>query len=142
MQNDSNKQQSKVDKDKLEKSLSEDHWNPGMIISEVKTRLTELKEITDLLAKSTASKVSNVRLKTCQDLLSAYETTLFAYGDVKKIGALSNSQQREILVMVDDIVRGKREAAHFQLNRNCDGIKELFSNKVFTFKNQENESDS
>lgn len=124
----------RLDPDKIRVFTTEDHWNPGVIVSEVRTRLTELKEITDLLAKSTASKVSNVRLNTCQDLLNAYETTLFAYGDVKKIGTLSNSQQREILVMVDDIVRGKREAAHFQLNRNCDGIKELFSNKIFTIK--------
>lgn len=125
---------SRLDPDQIRVFTTEEKWNPGIIVSEVRTRLTELKEITDLLAKSTASKVSNVRLNTCQDLLNAYETTLFAYGDVKKIGTLSNSQQREILVMVEDIIRGKREAAHFQLNRNCDGIKELFSNKNFSIK--------
>lgn len=135
----SGKEQSKFHKDQIEKNMSDEHWNPLGIVGEIRSKITALKDYTDLIGKSRSSKISDNRINICQDLLKAYETTLFAFNHDQKLGSLSNGQQREILVMVDDILKGKREYAHFQLTRNGDGIKELSSGKVFLIKQKENE---
>lgn len=59
---------------------------------------------------------------------------MLAYRDQEPTGRLSNEQQQEILVMFDDILRGKREAVQSQLNRGCNGVKEAFLVKEFLFK--------
>lgn len=130
---------SDFDKDKFATSLQQDSFNPGLIVGEIRKLVTHLREATDLVVKSRSSKVSDRRAKICQDLLNAFETTLFAFDHNQKVGSLSNSQQREILAMMDDILKGKREYAHFQLTRNADGIKELFSDKVFLVNEQNKE---
>lgn len=122
------------DPDRIRLFTTEEHWNPLGIVGEVRSKVAGLKDFTDLIGKSRSSKISDNRIKICQDLLNAYETTLFAFDHDQKLGSLSNGQQREILVMLDDILRGKREYAHFQLTRNGDGIKELLSSKIFTIK--------
>jgi hypothetical protein len=125
---------SNYDPDKIRAFTTEENYSPGLVLGEVRKMVADLKNATDLIVNSRGARISDNRGKICQDLLNAFETTLVAYGDVKMIGRLSNDQQREILVMVDDVLRGKRENVQFQLNRNCDGIKELFSSKVFLFK--------
>jgi hypothetical protein len=127
------------DKDKFETSLNQDSFNPGLIVGEIRKLVTHLREATDLVVKARSSKISDRRARICQDLLNAFETTLFAFDHDQKVGSLSNSHQREILVMVDDILKGKREYAHFQLTRNADGIKELFSDRVFLVNDQNKE---
>jgi hypothetical protein len=122
------------DPDRIRLFTTEEHWNPAGIVSEIRSRVEFLRDFTDLIGKSRSSKISDNRIKICQDLLKTYESTLFAFHHDQKIGSLSDSQQREVLVMVDDILRGKREYAHFQLTRNGDGIKELLSSKIFTIK--------
>lgn len=122
---------SQYDPDRIRLFTTEEHYSPGMIVGEIRGLVTHLREATDLVVKARSSKVSDRRARICQDLLNAFETTLFAFDHNQKVGSLSNSHQREILVMVDDILKGKREYAHFQLTRNADGIKELFSDKTF-----------
>ena len=124
-----------LDPDRMRIFLTEESYNPGIIVGEIRKTLSSLKETTQLIVHSNGTKISDNRGKICLDLLSAYETTLFSFHhNPSMIGKLNNGQQREILVMIDDILRGKREYAHFQLNRNADGLKELFSEKVFTIK--------
>ena len=125
---------SAYDPDKIRAFTTEENFSPGIVLGEVRKMVADLKNATDLIVNSRGARISDNRGKICQDLLNAFETTLVAYGDVKMVGRLSNDQQREILVMVDDILRGKREYAHFQLNRNADGIKELHSEKIFLIK--------
>jgi hypothetical protein len=122
---------SQYDPDRIRLFTTEENYNPGIIVGEIRGLVTQLRETTDLIVKARSSKISDRRAKICQDYLNAFETTLFAFDHNQKIGTLSNSHQREILVMMDDILKGKREYAHFQLTRNADGIKELFSDKTF-----------
>lgn len=133
---------SNFDKNKLKGHLSQDSFNPGVIVGEIRDLVSRLRNTTDQIVHSNGSRISDNRGKICQDLLNAFETTLFAFHhNPTMIGKLTNGQQREILVMIDDILRGKREYAHFQLTRNGDGIKELFSEKVFQVNNQTNDKD-
>lgn len=128
---------SEYDPDQMRSFMTEENYHPGAVLSELKRKVADLRHLTDLITNSRAMRVSDNRGAIGDDLLKAYETTMLAYGDVKQIGRLSNDQQREILVMVDDILRGKREYAHFQLTRNCDGIKELFTNKTYLITKQQ-----
>ena len=121
-----------IDPDKIRAFRDEE--NPARLVGQIQKTVLELQDLTDLVAKARSAKISDNRINICQDLLKAYRTTIFAYGDAPKIGKLSTDQQREILVLVDDILRGKRETVQFQLTRNCDGIKELFTSKIFTIK--------
>lgn len=125
------------DPDQMRSFTTEDNFQPGAVLGELKKKVSELRHLTDLITNSRAMRVSDNRGQIGDDLLKAYETTMLAYGDVKQIGRLSNDQQREILVMVDDILRGKREYVHLQLTRNCDGIKELFTNKTYLISKQD-----
>lgn len=125
------KSMANVDPDRIRILRTEENLNPLSMVSEIRSLVNALRETTDLVTNARSSKISDRRARICQDLLNAFETTLFAFDHNQKVGSLSNGQQREILVMVDDILKGKREYAHFQLTRNADGIKELFSDKTF-----------
>ncbi len=135
------KRMAKVDPDRIRLFTTEEHYNPGYVVGEIRSLVGQLRNVTDLISKAKSSKISDRRAKICQDFLNAYETTLFAFDHDQKIGSLNQGQQREILVMMDDILRGKREYAHFQLTRNSDGIKELFSDKVFLINTNKTQQD-
>jgi hypothetical protein len=125
------------DPDRIRFSSSEEGFNPGYVLGTFKELLTNLKDITDVIFKSNAIRMSKERYTSSQDFLKAYEKTMLAYRDVEPIGKLTTEQQRQILVMVNDVLAGKRECVQFQLNRGCNGIKEIFSNRNFEFQDKQ-----
>jgi hypothetical protein len=128
------------DPDKLRFHSTEEGFNPGYVVGTFRKIIIDLREATETIFTSKAMRMSKERYQNSQDFLNAFEKTMLAYRDQEPIGRLSTEQQREILVMVDDILKGKREAVQFQLNRGCDGVKEVFSSKVFFIKNQQDNS--
>jgi len=127
---------SDLDPDRIRFFSTEENFNPVYLISEFKKQIASLNEYADIIAKSRSSRISDRRFHISKDMLNAFEKTMLAYNGFDKIGQLSTKDQQDILVMVDDILRGKREYVHLQLNRNCDGIRELFSDKTFKIKKQ------
>ena len=125
-----------MDRDKIKFNSSEEGCNPGYILSEFRKVLENLKDMTDIIFNSNAMRMSKERYQNSKDYLQAFESTMLAYRDQEPIGRLTPDQQRQILVMVDDILKGKRECVQFQLNRGCNGLKEVFSSKVFPFKSE------
>ncbi|MCS5491762.1 hypothetical protein [Algoriphagus limi] len=124
------------DREKMKYHTSEEGFNPGYIVGTFKRLLEELKEITSMIYTSKAMRMSKERYQNSQDYLKAYEKTMLAYSDIEPIGRLTTDQQRKILVMIDDVLKGKRECVQFQLNRSCNGLKEVFSNTEFFFDNE------
>jgi hypothetical protein len=125
------------DPDRLRFHSTEEGFNPGYIVGSFRKIVSDLREATETIFTSKAMRMSKERYQNSQDYLNAFEKTMLAYRDQEPIGRLTNEQQREILVMVDDILRGKREAVQFQLNRGCNGVKEVFSAKEFSLKQQD-----
>ncbi len=128
---------SKFDREKIRVAATEKDFNPGYVLSQFMELLSSLNETTDLIYNSNGIRMSKERYQNSKDYLKAYEKTMLAFRDTEAIGRLTTDQQREILVMVNEVLEGKREAVQFQLNRGCNGIKEVFSSKVFNFKQQQ-----
>ena len=117
--------------DRLRFHSTEEGFNPGYVVGVFRKLVTDLSEATDTIYTSKAMRMSDERYHNSKDYLNAFEKTMLAYRDQEPIGRLTPDQQRQILVMVDDILKGKRECVQFQLNRGCNGLKEVFSSKVF-----------
>jgi hypothetical protein len=97
----------------------------------------DLNDIIDKVSKDRGINISDNRAEIAKDMVNAARTTMLAYNDAFRPGKLTTAQQRVILQMVDDVLTGKREAVQFQLNRNCDGIKEVFSRKTLIINEKE-----
>lgn len=128
---------SDFDPDKARFYSTEENFNPGYIVGGFKKLFSELSDLTDIIFKSNALRMSKARYTNAKDYLRAFEVTMLAYRDTGPIGNLDTEQQRKILTMVDEVLKGKRECVQFQLNRGCDGIKEVFSSEVFPIKKQD-----
>jgi hypothetical protein len=120
--------------EKLKFHSSEEGFNPGYVVGTFRKLVSDLREATETIFTSKAMRMSKERYQNSQDYLNAFEKTMLAYRDQEPIGRLTNDQQRKILVMIDDVLKGKRECVQFQLNRGCNGLKEVFSSEVFPFK--------
>jgi hypothetical protein len=125
-----------MDREKIKQYSSKEGFNPGYIVAEFRKLLEDLKDMTDIIFNSKAMRMSDERYNNSKDYLNAFEKTMLAYRDQEPIARLTPDQQRQILVMVDDVLKGKRECVQFQLNRGCNGLKEVFSSKVFPFKSE------
>lgn len=130
---------SDYDPDKLRFHSTEEGFNPGYVLGSFRKAISNLRDAMEIIVNSRAMRVSKERVNLSRDYLTAFETTMLAYRDAKPIGKLNTEQQRKILCMVEDVLNGKRECVQFQLNRGCDGIKEIFSNQVFNIKEQDND---
>lgn len=122
------------DPDQLRFHSTEEGFNPGYVLGSFRRALTALRDVTHIIVSSRHFRIGKERITLSQDYLNAFETTMLAYRDAEPIGNLSKEQQRKILVLVDDVLKGKLECVQFQLNRNCDGIKEVFTSEVFITK--------
>jgi len=105
-------------------------------MAEINRAYEGINELTDQLYNSNGVRISKERYLLIKDYHSAAKQTLLAYRGGPPIGRLTNDQQREILSMVNEVLDGKRECVQFQLNRGCDGIKEVFSSKNFPFAHE------
>jgi hypothetical protein len=96
-----------------------------------------LNDIIDRISNDRGINISDNRAEIAKDMIRAAKSTMLAYNDELRIGKLGTAEQRAILQMIDDVVTGKREAVQFQLTRNCDGIKEVFSRKTLKINEKE-----
>jgi hypothetical protein len=124
------------DPDKIRFFSTEENFNPGIVMTEINRKYDDIHNLTDLLANSNGVRISKQRKVLNQDLIKAAKQVLIAFRG-ERIGRLSSDQQREILMMIDEMMDGKRECVQFQLNRGCDGIKEVFSSRVFLFTHKQ-----
>jgi hypothetical protein len=128
---------SDYDPDKLRFHSTEEGFNPGYVMGEINKLYENAQNLTDLLYNSNGVRISKERYVNIKDLLNAAKQVTIAYRGGPPIGRLTTDQQREILIMVNEVLDGKRECVQFQLNRGCDGIKEVFSSKLFPFNRQQ-----
>jgi hypothetical protein len=124
------------DPDKIRFFSTEENFNPGIVMTEINRKYDDIHNLTDLLANSNGVRISKQRKVLNQDLIKAAKQVLIAFRG-ERIGRLSTEQQREILVMMDELMDGKRIGVQFQLNRACDGIIEVFSSKNFLFQHKQ-----
>lgn len=129
----SNNQESDPDKTRL--FTTEENYNPVYLIGTFRRLLNGMRDFTETVFTTSGSqglRMSKERYQSAKDYLNAFETTMLAYQENSpQIGTLSPKQQQEILVMIDDLLKGKREAVQFQVNRSGNAIREVFSSKVF-----------
>lgn len=109
-------------------------YQVGLLVKSITDYIQQGEDMIDLIVKDRAVHISDNRGEISKDMLRAVRTTMLAYQDPIGIGTLSNVDIQRILKMIDDLVKGKREALHFQLSRNCDGIKEVISKQEFKLK--------
>jgi len=129
---------SDYDPDKTRFHSTEEGYNPGYVVGNFRKMVADLLDITDTIYHGKAMRMSKERYQNSKNYLLAYQKTILAYDDTKPpLGRLTPLQQQQILVMVDDVLKGKIEAVQFQLNRGCDGITEIFSSKQFSTTNEQ-----
>lgn len=122
------------DPDKTRLFTTEESYNPVYLIGTFRKLVSGMRDFTETVFASGGSKglrMSRERYETSKDYLNAFENSMMAYQEGSRIGSLNPKQQQEILVMVDDLLKGKREAVQFQINRSGNAIREVFSSKVF-----------
>lgn len=126
---------SDYDPDKTRLFTTEEAYHPVYLIGTFRKLVNGMRDFTETVFSTSGSKglrISKERYQSAKDYLNAFETTMMAYQEgSQKIGTLSQKQQQEILVMVDEILKGKREAVQFQVNRSGNAIREVFSSKIF-----------
>lgn len=125
---------SEYDPDKTRFFTTEENFNPVYLVGSFRKLVEGMRDFTETVFTTSGSRglrISKERYQSAKDYLRAFEITMMAYQEGNSIGRLSTDQQREILCMVDDLLKGKREAVQFQLNRSGNGIREVFSSKVF-----------
>lgn len=126
---------SDYDPDKTRLFTTEESYNPVYLIGTFRRLVNGMRDFTETVFSTSGSKglrISKERYQSAKDYLNAFETTMMAYQEGgQKIGTLTPKQQQEILVMVDEILKGKREAVQFQVNRSGNAIREVFSSRVF-----------
>jgi len=108
------------------------------ILNRVKNAGMGLVDIIDQTVNDRTVHISDNRGEIAKDMVNAAMNTLFSYdrnGFAQSL-RLSQKDQRRVLVMIDEVLSGKREAIQFQLTRNCDGIKEMYSKEVFTLEDR------
>jgi hypothetical protein len=128
---------SDYDPDKLRFHSAEEGFNPGYVMGEINRAYENAQNLTDLLYNSNGVRISKERYVNIKDLLNAAKQVTIAYRGGPPIGRLTTDQQRDILSMVNEVLEGKRECVQFQLNRGCDGIKEVFSSRNFLFQHKQ-----
>lgn len=128
----------KYDPEKIRFFSSEKGFNPGYVMQQFRDSFDQLDEMTDLLYNSNGVRMSKERYRASKGYLKAYQKTMMAFRDTEPIGRLTTDQQREILVLVNEVLEGKRECVQFQLGRGCEGITEMFSGKYFEFRDYKN----
>jgi hypothetical protein len=74
--------------------------------------------------------VSKDRANVAMDMVSAATRTVLAYKDGGQKRELTVDQKRQILLMAEEVLNGKRECIHLQPTRDCEGIREVFSGHV------------
>jgi hypothetical protein len=128
-------------KDKLEVSAFKpiETFHVGNIVKSIREQSSQFQDTIDLVTNDRSIRISDNRGKIAKDAVKFAEKTILAYQEPEKLGKLTPWQQREILGMINDLLSGKRECVHFQMNRNCDGIKELFSNREFSINQSDQE---
>jgi hypothetical protein len=109
-------------------------YQVGMIVKSISDYIQQGEDMIDLIVKDRSVHISDNRGAIAKDMLRGVKTTMLAYQDPVRIGKLADKDIQRILQMVDDLLKGKREAVHLQLNRNCDGLKELISNYEIKLK--------
>jgi len=122
-----------TDQEKFKFHVPKEGFNPGHIMAEINRAYEGINDLTDQLYNSNGVRISKERYILIKDYHRAAKQTLLAYRGGPPIGKLTDEQQMQILVMINDVLSGKRECVQFQLNRDCNGIKEVFSSKNFPF---------
>ena len=125
---------SDYDPDKTRLFTTEESYNPVYLVGTFKKLISGMRDFADTVLTASGSRglrMSKERYESAKDYLNAFEITMMAYQEGNRLGSLTTKQQQEILVMVDDLLKGKREAVQFQLNRSGNAIREVFSSKVF-----------
>lgn len=105
----------------------------GQIVKSVRDQSQNFQDSVDLITSDRSLRISDNRGKIAKQCIKYAERVILAYQEPDKLGSLSAAQQSEILMMLDDLIQGRREAVQFQMTQSCDGIKELFSNREFLF---------
>lgn len=131
--------QSNQEKSEVSLFIAPDGYKIGQIVGTINKQSEDFQNIIDLITNDRSLRISDNRGKIAKDLIAFARRVLLSYEDHEKFGTLSNPQLQEIIGMLNDVINGKREAVHFQMNRNCDGLKELFSTKEFKI-NQKTQS--
>lgn len=106
----------------------------GNTLTKLKTEVFCLKETIDLIVNDNRLGVSQNRGQISKDMIEAAFRTLTAYDKTFRPIKLTTDQASRILNMVEDVLNGRREAIQFQLSRECEGIKEVFSQEIFINK--------
>lgn len=105
----------------------------GQIVKSIRDQSKNFQDSVDLITSDRSLRISDNRGKIAKQYIKCAEKVILAYQEPEKIGTLSPGQQSEILLIIDDLLKGRRECVQFQLTQSCDGIKELFSNQIFLF---------
>lgn len=101
-------------------------------LNQIRNAASQLRQVIDLTVNDRSIHISDNRGQIAHDMVNAAENTLLAFDrNMGKSLHLSTKDQKRVLVMIDEVLSGKREAVQFQMTRNCDGIKEVFSREVF-----------
>lgn len=90
----------------------------------------------DIIDQAPSNLISNNRKQNAKTLINTAKLILLAYSTDGSRGMLDTKSQRRVLEMVSQVVSGKREAVQFQLTRDCEGIKEMYSNEVFKIESK------
>lgn len=109
-------------------------YQVGMIVKSISEYIRQGEDMIDLIVKDRSVHISDNRGSIAKDMLRGVKTTMLAYQDPVRVGKLADKDIQHIIEMIDDVLKGRREAVHFQLNRNCDGLKEVISKKEFKLK--------
>ena len=122
------------DPDKTRIFTTEENYNPVYLVGTFKRLVAGMRDFTETVFSSSKAgglRMSKERYQSAKDYLNAFENSMMAYQEGNQLGSLNPKQQQEILVMIDDILKGKRECVQFQINRSGNAIREVFSSKVF-----------
>lgn len=109
-------------------------FHPIQLAASIRRQSDQLIDTIDYVVNHRASMISDNRGKISKDMIRAAVQTVFSYQEPKRIGELDTKQQRTVLSLVDDVVKGRREFVQFQLTRDCDGIKEICTSEILFFK--------
>jgi hypothetical protein len=103
------------------------------IVTRIRARADNLLDEIDRAVNDRTLHISDNRGQISKDMIEAGMNTFFSYdrNGMAKSLHLSTKDQRRVLIMIEEVLSGKREAVQFQLTRNCDAVKEVFSREVF-----------
>lgn len=117
-------------RNKAKQFLPPDTPHIGNRISVFKASAMMFVEAIREVTEDTVLGVSKNRANLAFDLISQATRTVLAYKNDGNRRKLTTDQQRLVLQMAEDVLNGKTEAVQFQLARDGDGIREVFSGIV------------